>query len=97
MKIVEVEVCGLDIPSAEEKGPEPWRKPWNQTFRQATPRDKFDPPLPRVEPGGQYWVKVTVEDGKLKVEFDGSFGSESQGTRSLRACCQRQIGTFPIS
>ena len=63
MKIIEIEVCGLNIPPAEEKGPEPRRKPWNQTFQQATPRSKFDPPLPRIEPGGQYWVKATAEDG----------------------------------
>jgi hypothetical protein len=63
MKIVDVQVCSLNPPPPEEEGTKPWREPWNRTFRQASPRDKYDPPLVRHEPGGQYFVKVTAEDG----------------------------------
>ena len=63
MKIVDVQVCSLNPPKAKEEGVRPWREPWTRTFREASPRDKYDPPLVRYEPGGQYFVKVIGEDG----------------------------------
>ncbi|HIC72036.1 MAG TPA: hypothetical protein EYO88_08075 [Alphaproteobacteria bacterium] len=63
MRIVDVQVCELQPPPPQEPGKTPRRLPWDQVFNQATPRDKFDPPIPRNEPGDQFWVKVTAEDG----------------------------------
>ena len=63
LRIVEVDVCNLEPPPPSEKGTPPRREPWTRTFRQATPMSKFDTPLPRREPGGQIWVRVTAEDG----------------------------------
>ena len=63
MRIVDVQVCELQLPPPQEPGKTPRRLPWDQVFNQATPRDKFDPPIPQNEPGDQFWVKVTAEDG----------------------------------
>ena len=67
MKIVDVQVCSLKPPAPTEKGTEARREPWDRLFHQATPRDKYNPPLERNEPGGQYFVKVTAEDGTFGV------------------------------
>ncbi|MFT5091008.1 MAG: L-rhamnonate dehydratase, partial [Planctomycetota bacterium] len=64
MKIIEVQVCDLQPPDPEREGAAPRRAPWTETFKQATPMDKFaDPDLRRREPGGLVWVKIVAEDG----------------------------------
>lgn len=64
MKIVQVQVCDLQPPAPERTGDAARCAPWTQTFKQATPMDKFnDPNLQRREPGGIVWVKVVAEDG----------------------------------
>ncbi|MGY8827702.1 MAG: enolase C-terminal domain-like protein [Candidatus Latescibacterota bacterium] len=64
MKIIEVQVCDLQPPDPEREGAAPRRASWTETFKQATPMDKFaDPNLQRREPGGVIWVKIVAEDG----------------------------------
>ena len=63
MKIVDIQVCSLQPPDPSEPGTPATREPWNRLFRQASPRDRYDPPLERHEPGGQYFVKAIAEDG----------------------------------
>lgn len=63
MKITAVQACALEPPPPRAPGTPARRESWARTFKQATPMDKFDPPVPRAEPGGLIWVKVTAEDG----------------------------------
>lgn len=63
MKITAIEVCELVPPAPSQTGTTPRRPSWHQTFRQASPADRFDSPLHRQEPGGLVWVKAVAEDG----------------------------------
>ncbi|MBI2506065.1 MAG: hypothetical protein HYW07_22855 [Candidatus Latescibacteria bacterium] len=63
MKITAIQVCELVPPAPEQTGTPPRRPSWHQTFRQASPADRFDAPLHRREPGGLVWVKAVAEDG----------------------------------
>jgi len=63
LKITNVECFNLVPPPPSEKGTPPRRQSWRTVFKQATPRSKFNPPIPRREPGDLLWVKITAEDG----------------------------------
>ena len=68
MKITEVHVCDLQPPDPEHEGSQARRAGWQQTFKQATPMDKFDDAnLRRREPGGNVWIKIVAEDGSYGV------------------------------
>jgi L-rhamnonate dehydratase len=69
LKIVEVQVFTLQPPLATEKGTPPTRDGWRTVFKQATPRNKFDPPLQRREPGEGIWVKITADDGSYGLGY----------------------------
>ena len=62
-KIADIEVCELVPPPPVKKGPPARRPSWSQTFKDATPLDKFEFPTERREPGGIIWVKITADDG----------------------------------
>ena len=61
--ITEVQVCALEPPPPAGPGTPGRRPSWHRTFVQATPMDRFEQRVPRREPGGLIWVKVTASDG----------------------------------